>query len=372
MKFVIITHVNHIKKENAYFGYSPYVKEMNIWLKYVDELIIVAPLATNKSVTEIDDFYNFKEIDFRQIPDFNITNLFNVISSIFKLPIIFCRIFWAMKQSDHIHLRCPGNVGLIGCLVQMFFPKKVKTAKYAGNWDPESIQPFTYRLQKWILNNTFLTRNMKVLVYGKWNQASKNIKPFFTASYFENEKLPIKALSFNEVIKFIFVGTLSKGKDPLYAIEIVENLFRKGYRVSLDLCGEGIEREKIQDYIESRKIGDYISLKGNQSKETLVNMYQNSHFVILPSKSEGWPKALAEGMFWGCIPIATAISCVPSMLDYGKRGVLLEKKIMLDTIKIEDILKNINDFNLRREKAYEWSRKYTLDIFESQIKELLN
>jgi hypothetical protein len=23
-------------------------------------------------------------------------------------------------------------------------------------------------------------------------------------------------------------------------------------------------------------------------------------------------------MFWGCVPIATAVSCVPYMLDYGK------------------------------------------------------
>jgi hypothetical protein len=31
-------------------------------------------------------------------------------------------------------------------------------------------------------------------------------------------------------------------------------------------------------------------------------------------------KAIAEGMFWGCIPVGTAVSCVPFMLDEGKRG----------------------------------------------------
>jgi hypothetical protein len=43
--------------------------------------------------------------------------------------------------------------------------------------------------------------------------------------------------------------------------------------------------------------------------------------VLLPSDSEGWPK-IAEGMFWGCVPIATAVSCVPYMLDYGKEDLL--------------------------------------------------
>ncbi|MGG7033595.1 MAG: hypothetical protein ACI7YS_00170 [Flavobacterium sp.] len=66
MKFAIITHVNHIQNESQYFGYSPYVREMNIWLKYVDEVIVVAPLE-NKKPTAIDSFYEHKNIDFRKV-----------------------------------------------------------------------------------------------------------------------------------------------------------------------------------------------------------------------------------------------------------------------------------------------------------------
>jgi len=73
-----------------------------------------------------------------------------------------------MVQADYIHLRCPGNMGL-EALVQMLFPNKPKTAKYAGNWNPKSKQPWSYRLQKWILSYTFLTQNMQVLVYGEWS-----------------------------------------------------------------------------------------------------------------------------------------------------------------------------------------------------------
>ncbi|WP_281633864.1 glycosyltransferase family 4 protein [Flavobacterium luteolum] len=372
MKFAIITHVVHIKKEGRYFGYSPYVKEMNIWLKYVDKLFIVAPLASNKVVSEIDDFYDFEDIDFKQIPNFNITNLHNIVKSILAFPVIFWKIFWAMKRSDHIHLRCPGNVGLIGCLVQIVFPKKSKTAKYAGNWDPKSIQPFTYRLQKWILNNTFLTRNMQVLVYGEWEEMSKNIKPFFTASYFESEKVPLKKMDFKDTINFVFVGTLSFGKDPLYAIQLVEGLLKKGYNVSLDLYGEGPERKVLEDYIITNRLQNYVILKGNQDRKTITKAFQYSYFVILPSKSEGWPKVLAEGMFWGCVPIATSISCVPFMLEYGERGLLLEKKLERDIQQLEDILNSTEDFHLMREKASNWSRKYTLNVFESEIKKIIN
>ena len=135
---------------------------------------IIAPIS-NESILPIEIPYNSNAIIFDEIPQFNILTFKNKLKSIFKIPIIIFRIFKACYWADHIHLRCPGNVGLLGCFVQIFFPFKKKTVKYAGNWDPKSKQPLTYRLQKWIVSNTFLTRNCKVLVYGESADQSNNI-----------------------------------------------------------------------------------------------------------------------------------------------------------------------------------------------------
>lgn len=370
MKFAIITHVNHFQNTDKYFAYAPYTREMNIWLKYIDEVIIVAPLKNIES-TEIDISYKHDKIDFRKVPDFSFINLNNAVLSIFKLPIIFWRIFLAMKKADHIHLRCPGNMGLIGCFVQVLFPNKIKTAKYAGNWDQKSKQPWAYRLQKRILNNTFLTKNMQVLVYGDWENQSKNIRSFFTATYSEREKEIIQKSDFNERIEFIFVGSLVVGKNPLYAIKLVEQFVRKGRNVILNLYGEGVERHVLEQYVQNNQLGNYIFLHGNKNDEILKRAYQKSHFVILPSKSEGWPKAIAEGMFWGCIPVATSVSCIPFMLDYGNRGVLLDMNLSNDILQLESILKDKAGIIDKSMKASEWSRKFTTDIFETEIKKML-
>jgi glycosyltransferase involved in cell wall biosynthesis len=370
MKFTIITHVPHIIKENQYFAYAPYVREMNIWTKYTENVIIVAPISRVEK-TEIDIDYEHKNVYFSVIESINLLGFKSVLNAVLKMPKISWQIFVAMRQADHIHLRCPGNIGLIGCVVQIFFPFKQKTAKYAGNWDPKAKQPWSYRLQKWILSTTFLTRNMQVLVYGQWDGSTSNIKPFFTATYSESDKLPLRALNLKQKINFVFVGTLSSGKRPLYAIELVALLYQKGYDVSLSLYGEGIERLSLEEYIAVNNLGEIISLKGNQNKETVQKAYQNSHFVILPSKSEGWPKAIAEGMFWGCIPLASSVSCVPYMLDKGNRGVLLEMHLEKDCLQLETILQNEVDFENKRKRASDWSRNYTLDVFETEIKNVL-
>ena len=326
MKFAIITQVPHIIEKNTYFSYAPYVKEMNIWIKFVDEVLVVAPLSS-KSITAIDLPYQHPKISFTSIAQVNLLGFFAVFNSLIKIPNICLKIFKAMREADHIHLRCPGNIGLLGCFIQILFPKKVKTAKYAGNWDPSAPQPWSYKLQRWILSNTFLTKNMQVLVYGTWENSTKNIRPFFTATYLESDKTDCAPRPLNSVIKFLFVGTLSSGKRPLYVLQLIEKLNALRFNVSLDIYGDGPERTSVENFISASAIFDKVVLHGNQEESVIRNAYQNSHFVILPSKSEGWPKVLAEAMFWRCLPIATKISCVPFMLDSGNRGELIDCKI---------------------------------------------
>jgi len=380
MNFVIITHVPHILEQNRYFAYAPYVREMNIWSKQLAKVTIVAPESKFKK-TAIDIPYEHENIEFVAVDGFDVMDMKSIFTTVVKIPGICRNVYLAMQNADHIHLRCPGNMGLLASLVQILFPKKIKTAKYAGNWDSKSKQPLSYKLQKWILSNTFLTRNMQVLVYGEWAEGSKNIKSFFTATYSEADKLPVVTKDLEQKIRFVFVGTLVAGKNPMYAIQLVETLHKKGFDVALALYGEGKERNKLEQYIIQNNLEKIISLEGNQTQEKVRKAYEQSHFVILPSQSEGWPKAVAEGMFWGCVPVATKVSCVPFMLDYGNRGVLLEmtrehrsnrrSNLEKDVHKLEILLRNETDYKIKSQKASDWSRKYTLDVFEEEIKKLL-
>jgi glycosyltransferase involved in cell wall biosynthesis len=361
-----------------------------------------------------------------------------------------------MQWADHIHLRCPGNIGFLGSLIQILFPKKPKTVKYAGNWDPKSTQPLSYRLQKWIVSNTFLTRNTKVLVYGKWPNQSKNIVSFFTASYSENEirhseqseaisskeqiatsqtprnddsvekeqmlkqvqldetnrhpefisgshekEQKIKSLrqaqtdskqiatshtprndetkrhpeldsgSHPNILNFIYVGGLTPGKQPLLSVQVVHQLKIKGYQVQLNMYGDGIEKIKIEEYIALNELQNEIVLHGNCAKEIIKEAYQQSHFLLFISKSEGWPKVLAEAMFWGCLPISSSVSCIPFMLGKGSRGALVKSNVNEIVLIVEDYLKNSEKYKKQTKNAMEWSRQFTLEKFEKEIYKII-
>ena len=378
MKFVIITHVQHINIENDYFAYAPYVREMNIWFKHVGEVMIVAPLSKGKNISAIDLSYKHHKLQFISVPSFHFTRFLSLLKSLVILPGIMLTIYRAMCQASHIHLRCPGNMGLLGAIVQIAFPNIPKTAKYAGNWDPKSKQPLAYRMQKWILSNTYLTKNMRVLVYGEWEGSSQNIKPFFTATYSEKDKVDIDDLLANRLallqqsqVRLLFVGTLSKGKQPLYAIQLAEQLSQLGYAVRLDLYGEGVQRKQLETYIHEKDLLNNVFLQGNQTADTVKTAYKESHFLILPSQSEGWPKVIAEAMFWGCVPIATPVSCIPTMLNQVQRGLLLTMDIESDIQQLRNIIDQKTVYQSKATHAAIWSRQYTMDYFEAEIRELV-
>ena len=372
LKFVILTHVVHKKIGNTYYAYGPYIREMNIWLKYVGNVILVAPFDQTSPPEANELPYETYKIEFIRVPQFEITNFHSTLKTLLFLPLIIAQIVRGIKSADHIHIRCPGNVGLVGSFVQIFFPRKKKTAKYAGNWDWASEQPWSYRLQQCILRNTFLTRNMTTLVYGEWSDKSRNLKPFFTASFSENERLPIYKTSLIEGVKLAFAGTLTENKNPLACAEVLHALTEIGIKATLTYCGDGPERAKIEEFISSNHLLDRVKLLGNVDSITVKYVLQEAHFLILLSRSEGWPKAVSEAMWWGCVPVTTAVSCVPWMLDGGSRGELVSGSVSEITSIIEEYIPEQARFDEKSANAMKWARQYTLEKFDEEIQSLIH
>jgi glycosyltransferase involved in cell wall biosynthesis len=406
MKFLIVTFAPTLKIEDKFYSYAPYVNEMDIWGKHVTELGIISPVAYSDKLLLLPFT---KEPKVFPIQSISLKSLKSFLVSFLKIPTICIQLYKAMQWADHIHLRCPGNIGLLGAVVQVLFPNKPKTVKYAGNWDPKSKQPFSYRYQKWMISNTFLTRNCKVLVYGEWPNQSKNIVPFFTASYSEkelrhpepvegsydtkpnnkslppfnklwtfstqtdisSEQIPNQVGNDEKKINVIFVGALTQGKQPLLTVKVVHELKKKGYVVQLDIYGEGKERENLANYILDNSLKNEVQLHGNVAKETIKKAYQKAHFLVFISKSEGWPKVVAEAMCWGCVPITSKVSCIPYMLGYGTRGSLVGADVDEIVNAVEAYTNDIKTYTSKAQNGMEWSRQFTLEKFEKEIGKLL-
>ena len=105
------------------------------------------------------------------------------------------------------------------------------------------------------------------------------------------------------------------------------------------------------------------------SKEKVHQLYKKCHFIILPSKTEGFPKVIGEAMNYGCIPIVSDISCISQYIQNEVNGYVLEKNT-------EQGLKEavLNSLSLSNEKYkgfshtnYTLAQKFTYSHYQNRM-----
>jgi glycosyltransferase involved in cell wall biosynthesis len=292
---------------------------------------------------------------------------------IIKLPFVLMTIGRAMSKADYFHLRSPSNISALAAIVQILFPSKPKSVKYAGNWSPNMPLPRGYRLQKWVYTNPLITKNTKVLVYGQWPNQPKSVIPFIQATFKNEDRVSPIQRDYSERLIFTFVGAMVPGKRPIFAVRIIQSLLKSGVQAELHMYGDGILLDEVKSLLEREELKAHVMVYGNRHITEIRNAFKTSHFAILPSLSEGWPKAIAEGMFFGAIPIAHQVSCVPWMLGNGKRGVLIDKDLNKAVDAIEHCLaKDDIELNKMSSRAMKWSQQFTMEKLNDEISKVIN
>lgn len=369
MRLMLYSHVIHKLYNGQTYAYGPYVKEMNLWLKEFDTVTIVAPFVHSSKIDPIDEPFYCNHINHINLFSFSAIGVDAILKSLIVVPLNILIIYLSMFRSGHIHVRCPGNVGLLASLIQICFPWKRKSFKYAGNWVDNVGQPITYRIQKWILSNCLLTRKSTTLVYGKRSFDKSCVVNAFTATYTADGAKPValRTLLPDHPIQMVFAGSLIEGKNPLIAIDVCRILNDHGLIVYLTICGNGPLSESVNKYIADIGLEEKVICKGNLNRGELDLVYQTSHFLLMPSRSEGWPKSVAEAMWWGTLPVVSPVSCVPEMLDHGARGILVSPNAAQIAASIAPLVNRPGYYQSMCIKAMEWSRGYTLESFRKLI-----
>lgn len=370
MKLGIISGALFFKANDSVLAYRPMVMELNLWIYNFEQVII---LGFESKATEHNGStaLHHDKIKLVTSPLFHLKSLSGLLKTVMLFPLICFRIIHLYCDSDHIHIRCPSSVGLIALMINIFFPKKRVTVKYAGNWIDNEGQPWSYKLQKFLSANRILSKNTRVFAYCSTLSATQNIVPAFTSSYFSTQKQPVrKTDSKRDTISLLFVGTLTEGKRPKYIFEIAHKLVDMGLSCDIHIAGDGPEYAALKNLARSLGLLEYTRFYGVLGENDIITLYQEVDYLILYSKSEGWPKAVTEAMWWGVVPIASRVSCLSFILDDGRRGGLVA-----NTNEAVDYIKGLHndpkEYVRVSRRCELWSRKYTKDDLQELIEKEL-
>ena len=149
----------------------------------------------------------------------------------------------------------------------------------------------------------------------------------------------------------------------------MEFYFKKYPDWTLEIYGEGTEREKLEKKINKLGLENSFLLKGVE--KNIQNKYLESSIYVMSSRFEGMPMVLLEAMSCGLPVISFDCPCGPrDMIKYNENGFLIEfGNIKEMANKIEELIANEEKRKLFGKNARKSIQKYSKDkIMEEWIK----
>ena len=321
MKLLIVSHTEHYIEEDKTYGWGPTINEINFLADLFDEVQHIAFYYDDKKKPPSSLPYTKKNIKFIPIKPSggrSLNDKLGVLGAYPRYLFAIARTISTLSKNDTIHVRCPSNVSLLAILFLIFIHKpRNRWVKYAGNWNPQKREACSYTLQRWLLKNN-LHRGV-VTVNGNWPGQAKHIYSFYNPSLTKEEiayaEETAKKKSLISPIRFVYVGRIESAKGVGRILDIGNRLKLSGVDFSIDFVGDGPEIDAFKKLAIQEGMKDTVHFHGWKPRTELGKYYEQAHFFLLPSASEGWPKVLSEAMTYGVIPITSNISSIPQILD---------------------------------------------------------
>jgi glycosyltransferase involved in cell wall biosynthesis len=323
-KLVIISHTHHHSLSNGEIvGWGPTIEEINFLSDSWDKVVHVACLKKDKpNASELP--YKSSNISFVPIPEFGGQKWHQKLDILWKSPLIMYQILKATKEASHVQVRVPMGIGVfvLPMFVSMRRRRFILWVKYANNWEHVS-SSLGYRFQRWFLKKNFL--KCPVTINGFWPNQPQHCKSFENPCIGEADWLKGTQVrshkNYQEPFNIVFVGRVDENKGIDLLISSIPQLNKE--KIShLHIVGDGNLNQELQNQLKKHQIP--FTAHGFLSKQHVFYVMEQAHFLILPSKSEGFPKVLAEGLCMGCIPIVSQVGSINHYIKHKKNGFLME------------------------------------------------
>jgi glycosyltransferase involved in cell wall biosynthesis len=166
------------------------------------------------------------------------------------------------------------------------------------------------------------------------------------------------------------VARLDMQKGFEYLLRAVRELCLSFPTLQVVIVGEGPDRKAIEDLIKEYGLQCNVMLAGQQSD--MPGVYAAMDIFVLPSLNEGLPMTVLEAMAASKPVVATRVGAIPSVIQNGENGLLVDPG---DTDCLRQAIASLlNDPGRCRrigEQAHDWvSRNYTSEVMAQKYRQL--
>ena len=159
----------------------------------------------------------------------------------------------------------------------------------------------------------------------KFRRENVYLVPNWTASkhFFALGKVKILTHEATTRPTILFVGWLEEEKGVRELLQACKMLAGDGLDFSCLLAGDGTQRQWAEEFIDRYGLDEKVTLQGWLSEKALLDSYRSANIFVLPSRAEGMPNSLIEGISAGLCPVATKVGMIPDFLTDRQEGLLV-------------------------------------------------
>jgi len=120
--------------------------------------------------------------------------------------------------------------------------------------------------------------------------------------------------------QIIFAGRFVPQKNLIQLINILAEI--KDLRWKCVLLGDGPTRQAMEGTIKAHHLEARVALPGWVTPEEVIEQFQKSDILLMPSLSEGFPVVAVQAIAMGLAVVGSRVGGMVDIVDHGKNGYL--------------------------------------------------
>jgi glycosyltransferase involved in cell wall biosynthesis len=122
----------------------------------------------------------------------------------------------------------------------------------------------------------------------------------------------------SSVLRLLYVGRLDRSKGVMDLPAIDAAVRNAGMETSWTIQGPGPAESELRNAWGQ---APHVTWNGRTTMDRVKEQYQTHDVLVMPSRAEGLPVALLEGMAAGCVPVVSDLpSGIPEIVENGVSG----------------------------------------------------
>lgn len=251
---------------------------------------------------------------------------FRAFKSFFKM------VFFLAKEKPDYVVSNWTSVNCFALLAAFPFKTKVVCVEHIHFSQPSRFWQFLRKMTYWMSHRVICLTDEDVADYAKIGVRAEKIYNPLTVE--------VTRLSRREGKKFIAVGRLELQKGFDILINSFRFVLQKHPDATLEIYGDGTQREALTTLIIKLGLEDSVTLKG--AIKNISDAYSRSDFFVLSSRFEGFGLVIVEAQAHGLPVVAFDCPRGPAeIISDGVNGLLVKNGSVIDlSMKMVELIEN--------------------------------